>query len=721
MAHLLGSPACMDSLRTDLTDLQGAIVDVCSRTGPVRVPSWKFPDRVACDLDMAALLEHYDHVPGDPEFTQLSHTVLLELVIDRLLLLLQSCASYLETLGSERMVPPGRVTGPCVSVGLTARRFWDSLLRLGALHQPRALQDRASQGHSPPSKPTAESGPAQSPEQVPPKLSKPLSPVPGPCHSLPALTVCLSPGRQAEYSRSVSAQTVETALVPCEACARVQGSLHQVGKALVGLCQSQGLPSSLGHFQQLVQDSVGLRPLPATTLAHWATEQSRDLACLSEHVGALRAQLAEATRHKSSLQTRLGELEQALEEEQDARRRQADGAERHRAAWERDRQQLQAETGDLRVKADALEEQLRQQQEAVAAAETRAQQLQVEADCGAEAQREVRRLEEEVRQLAGRLDGAGQQVRWASAELEKEKARVDSMARHQEAKQRALLQQLDRLDLEREELQGSLGEAEAQQAHAEERLRSLQSEREQGECQLRAQQELLQSLQREKQGLEQATTDLRLTISEQQRALVELRERERLLVAFPDLHQPREAQLQSRLRRCDGGHGEAGAGQRHPHPGPPGGERAAEGHTGQDPGSGPAGGTQAGASGAALGLPQQGGQGSVPPSPGPKSIPRAPGQEAVPKQPGDQLRPTPGWPGPRIPGPVAWKALPGRSDQLHHLHPEPHAGPGQAEAAAVAGPGPGGCCTPSAGETHPTPIKQLPASQARARTFLSAS
>lgn len=59
-------------------------------------------------------------------------------------------------------------------------------------------------------------------------------------------------------------------------------------------------------------------------------------------------------------------------------------------------------------------------------------------------------------------------------------------------------------------------------------------------------QELLQSLQREKQGLEQATADLQLTISERERELVELRERERLLVAFPDLHRPVEAQIQSR-------------------------------------------------------------------------------------------------------------------------------------------------------------------------------
>nr|KAF6464325.1 coiled-coil domain containing 157 [Rousettus aegyptiacus] len=119
MAHLLGSQACMDSLRKDLTDLQGAIVDVFSRAGPVRFPSWKFPDRVACDLDMVALLEHYDHVPGDPEFTQLSHAVLLELVIDRLLLLLQSCARYLENLGAEQTVPSARAAGPCMSVGLT--------------------------------------------------------------------------------------------------------------------------------------------------------------------------------------------------------------------------------------------------------------------------------------------------------------------------------------------------------------------------------------------------------------------------------------------------------------------------------------------------------------------------------------------------------------------------------------------------------------------------
>ncbi|XP_057382304.1 coiled-coil domain-containing protein 157 isoform X2 [Balaenoptera acutorostrata] len=617
MAHLLGSQACMDSLRRDLTDLQGAIVDVFSRAGPVRFPSWKFPDRMACDLDMVALLEHYDHVPGDPEFTQLSHAVLLELVIDRLLLLLQSCASYLENLDLEQTVPPARAARPCMSVGLTVRRFWNSLLRLGMLIRQVAPQKRANQGETPTSKPTAKGEPARSPEFVTAKLIKPTSPMPGlpqTCQELDRLCVRISlpcPARMAENTRSVHSQTVETALVPCDACTSMQGSLREVGKMVISLCQSQNLSSSLGQFQHLVQGSMGLRPLPATTVGHWAAEQSKDLTRLSKHMGALtqlvgplRAQLEEAKGQKDRLRKQVGELEQALQREQEAQRQQADEAEQRLAQWERDRQQLLAETSDLKTKVSTLEGELKQQRESTRAVETKAQELQEEAEHRAEAERQVQQLEEQVQLLAGRLDGASQQIRWASTELDKEKARVDSMVRHQEslqAKQRALLQQLDTLDQEREELRGSLDEAEAQRVHVEEQLQHVQSEREQGQCQLRAQQvragrvrgqgrhfpfsagtssqlstcgpapclgsdgdgvspggwelvlssepplpqELLQSLQREKQGLEQATADLQLTISELERELVELRERERLLVAFPDLHRPVEAQIQS--------------------------------------------------------------------------------------------------------------------------------------------------------------------------------
>ncbi|XP_021567088.1 coiled-coil domain-containing protein 157 [Carlito syrichta] len=564
MAHLLGSQACMDSLRKDLTDLQGAIVDVFSRAGPVHFPSWKFPDRVACDLDMVALLEYYDHVPGDPEFTQMSHAVLLELVIDRLLLLLQSCTNYLENLGSKQMMPPAPAAGPCMSVGLTVRRFWNNLLRLGMLYQQAGPQKKANQGQIPTSKPTAKGKPARSPECVTAKFIKSPSPMPDlsqTCQAQESIPVRVSlrcSVTTSKNTKSVHSQTIETALVPCDACTSIQGSLWEVGKVVIGLCQSQNLPSSLGQFQQLVQDSMGLRPLPAATVGRWAAEQSKDLTRLSKHVvalvqlvGPLRAQLEEAEGQKDGLKKQVHKLEQALQQEQGALQRQEEEAKQRLTEWERDKQQLLAETSDLKVKVATLERELKQQQESTQAVEAKTQQLQEEGERRAAAERQVQQLEEQVQLLAGRLEGASQQICWASTELDKEKARVDSMVLHQEslqAKQRALLQQLDSLDQEREELRGSLDEAEAQRGLVEEQLRSLQSEKEQGQCQLQAQQELLQSLQQEKQGLEQATTDLRLTILELERELVELREREQLLVAFPDLHGPIKAQIKTIYR-----------------------------------------------------------------------------------------------------------------------------------------------------------------------------
>ncbi|XP_018587002.1 coiled-coil domain-containing protein 157-like [Scleropages formosus] len=83
MSHLLGHADCVESLRSDLTDLQGAVLDVFTRTGPVRCPSWKFPDKLSCNVDLLSLLEHHDFVEGEEEFNQYSHVVLLELIIDR--------------------------------------------------------------------------------------------------------------------------------------------------------------------------------------------------------------------------------------------------------------------------------------------------------------------------------------------------------------------------------------------------------------------------------------------------------------------------------------------------------------------------------------------------------------------------------------------------------------------------------------------------------------
>ena len=83
MAHLLGARDCIESLRTDILDLQIIIRDICKKTTlKPKYNSWRSPDVLSCDLDIDGLLEKHLYC-ADAEENQLSHIVLIELVIDR--------------------------------------------------------------------------------------------------------------------------------------------------------------------------------------------------------------------------------------------------------------------------------------------------------------------------------------------------------------------------------------------------------------------------------------------------------------------------------------------------------------------------------------------------------------------------------------------------------------------------------------------------------------
>nr|XP_044987989.1 coiled-coil domain-containing protein 157 isoform X4 [Jaculus jaculus] len=675
MAHLLGSQACIDSLRRDLTDLQGTIVDVFSRAGPVRCPSWKFPDRVACDLDMVALLEHYDHVPGDPEFTQLSHTVLLELVIDRLLLLLQSCSSYLENLGLEQAMPRARDPGPCMSVGLTVRRFWNSLLRLGKLYQLAAPQKRQNPGEILTAKPMAKGEPARSPECMTAKFIKPPSPVPGLPHTCPGLQTIpvrvslRCPAGTSENTKSVHSQTIETALVPCDACTSVQGSLREVGKVVISLCQSQNLPSSLGQFQQLVQDSMGLRPLPAATMGHWAAEQSKDLTRLSKHVGALtqlvgplRTQLEEAEGQKDGLRQQVGELEQSLLQEQRERRRQTEEAERHLAQWECDRQQLLTETCDLKTKVATLEEQLKDQQESMQAVGEEpccvagcAPSVSVRTEKGNHRRRQSLRS-------CRRKESAGQQLR----------SRCRCWRSRCRCWQGGWMELASR----------SAGPAQSWTRRrpaltAWSAIRSL-CRPNSGPCYSSWTAWTRSAMSCGEAWMRLSFSGLRWSSSCRP---YKWRESTGSANSRP-----------SRLWRCYLRHGEASAGQQYPYPGTEGGEWATPVNADQNPRGGPAGRPQADPTGPALVPSPQGHPGSSTPSTGPECILSACEQEAPSWQQNRQCRQDPAWPASSIPSPAAQQqAFPREQDCLSDLCPEPHPGLGQAQEETLAEPGSPGC------------------------------
>lgn len=88
--------------------------------------------------------------------------------------------------------------------------------------------------------------------------------------------------------RSVSSQTLDSALVPCDACAGAQATLQDSAHAVASLCQALGLSCSLWSFLQAVEETLQLGRLSACDLALWAREQHRDLGRIQEHVAHVR-------------------------------------------------------------------------------------------------------------------------------------------------------------------------------------------------------------------------------------------------------------------------------------------------------------------------------------------------------------------------------------------------------------------------------------------------
>ncbi|NWI07063.1 CC157 protein, partial [Tichodroma muraria] len=570
MAHLLGHRGCMESLRADLRDLQAAIADVCSRAGAVRFPSWKFPDKVSCDLDIPALLQRYRHSDNEPEFSQHAHVVLLELVIDRLLLLLQSFTGYAETVLSGRAVPPARGLGPCMSAGLTARTFWSTMLKLGAFCQQLRDEEKDSRSEIPTQQSTPPSAPQAGKYQkeyvkcvLPDVLESGTAPEAAqstsacPCPSVRVLGTSGSsqpragPGR-AQSTRSVPTQTPGSPLGSCDTCSSAQASLHEVGRAITSICQSQNIPSAVSKFQDVLKDSTGRRNLSATDMSYWASEQSKDLSRINKHlqgllqqVNPVKAELEEMGKQKEKLQRQVEDFSRKLQAEKDTQAEQQRKAEQSLKAKDKEHSEavarLEQDKDDLRRAPPSLSSPPRSSSFSLLPSlghsscvfpELSKTTLLEEMRTTMVAQSQVLELEEKVQVLTGQRDRLDQELNATSMQLEKEKVRVESMFRHEEslqAKQRTLLQQLDSLDQEREELQASLGEAEEDKARLAEQLEQSQ---EQSGKQLQSQQA-------------SAGTQLQANTSRLEEQAQELRERERLLVFFPDLHIPTEMQFES--------------------------------------------------------------------------------------------------------------------------------------------------------------------------------
>ncbi|XP_005729567.1 coiled-coil domain-containing protein 157 isoform X2 [Pundamilia nyererei] len=501
MSQLLGSQDCIESLRKDLVDLQGAILDVFSRTGPLRFSSWKFPDKHSCNLDMVALLEQYDFVDGEDAFNQHSHIVLLELVVDRLLLLVQSSSAYIDRLrGSHRREQTPQKG--CLSVGLIVTNYWSNLVQFANIKNLTSTS---------------------------PTHSSPCSPV--------------------FSSQNKSCQTVESSLIPCDACHQVQTLLRKTGDALVDLLQSEGLPSSLQPLLAAVDDSLELGRMTAGDVSQWANEQRRDTRRLEKHlqdvrctVQPLKDRLAAAEEEQKRFRSQLERAQKDFNQEKEKlqinsvqlefslQKAQRVIKETEKRLHE-EQQQHKRDTMSLEEMNFKLKEEIALQQNTLKALEHEKKGLQ-------ESLNTLQIEEEACSKLQHRIQQLESQISDIQLLLDKEKAKYQSACRQQEsmqAKQKSLLERVDALDEECEELQKQLGERDERQIGLQSQLQQMSEEKEELRAQLTQQQDLCSKLQNEKQTLQTHTDELNNCVDELKEYVQALRERERLLVAFPEL------------------------------------------------------------------------------------------------------------------------------------------------------------------------------------------
>ncbi|XP_069070727.1 coiled-coil domain-containing protein 157 isoform X2 [Pleurodeles waltl] len=462
-----------------------------------------------------------------------------------------------------------------MSIGLAARKYWSSMQKLGALYQQSISEKHSSRENT-----SSLQAKVKVVTQLNEKEKRSTS-------QMSSAEVCTarsnySQGRRlsaagtlesrpvslsvAKDTRTIGSQTFEASLVPCDACASAQASLHEVNNVIISVCNSQNLPSSLCKFQEVIQDTVGNKLLSAMEMRYWASEQSKDLSRINKHlselmqqVSPLKEKLEESQKEKEEQRQRIEAFDRILQREKEEQQWQVKVSQQRMeekekenlknvAKLEKDKDNLKKGAAVLEERVSILKEELKSQHSTIRDLELTKEKLLVEMKTKLVDKSEVTALEEQVRLLTNQLHITSKELRSVNTELEKERARGESLLRHEEslqAKQKALLKQLDNLDQECEELRTSMSEVEEEKTRLEEQLSMAETNKLQAETRLKEQKEMIEQLQQQKQSLEESASQLTKNISELETLIQSGKEREKLLVAFPDLHIPPEAHVES--------------------------------------------------------------------------------------------------------------------------------------------------------------------------------
>ncbi|XP_054749412.2 coiled-coil domain-containing protein 157-like [Lytechinus pictus] len=575
MAHMLGGKYCLESLGRDVGDLQSAVADALSRVGPVRYPSWKFPDKVSSDIEIDELLEDYKF-SEDEEDNQVAHVMLFELVIDRMVLLLQSFTRFVEQLiqGSVGRPPTATPMGTQMSIGLVVKKFWNKIVQLNSITQKLSAESkskgrtisklevinvelqeqlRKTMQSTSMSSHLLDSHVAFAQDGDSDDQGLRTSVVPTPSKSQMALVTPQPIHQQviAIDTRTTSSQTLETAFVPCESCERVQLCLKDVGETITEVCHSQKLLSSIArHRKQLPGDVMS-----AMDVSRWATEQNKDLERIKDHLSDLMAQI-------EPLETKLAASQEACErltenvsqKDKDLRSAKVShGTEikQYEAkVKEIERQHAEsimvvkrsyeeARNGKKKTEEELtkLKRELQRQFEALKELEGVREELNQTLDANISNQASVNRLESHVNQLSQQLKETQEHLTESSKQLGKEQAKNRSIDKHGQAlqsKHDALVQRVEELDQECQDLREGLADAEDGKEEALEQLKVTQSELQGLQDELKTQQDLVATIMEEKKFMESSVGDLQTMILALEEQLKDSEEREKMLVLYPD-------------------------------------------------------------------------------------------------------------------------------------------------------------------------------------------
>ncbi|XP_019638383.1 PREDICTED: coiled-coil domain-containing protein 157-like [Branchiostoma belcheri] len=569
MAHLLGSQFCLDSLHNDVLDVQAAVMEVFSRVGPVRYPSWKFPDKISCDINIEELLERFQYSEDqeDQEDNQVAHIMLFELVIDRLMLLMQSCSRFADVMLNAGQSRPQTAAGlsSSLSLGLVIKKYWNKMVQLCTMLQQLQSENKTKD------RKIAKYEAALSKQQRQNAVKDLSASTVFSTSELSLSDLSLhdttgtskgglsSTSPPLDFARDVgtkACQTLETAFVPCEACFRVQQNLVDVGNNVINVCQTQGLPSSLKTYkaQQHLETEMS-----AADVSRWTAEQNKDMQRINKHlenlmsqINPLKEEVAAAEREKAKLQKRIDGFDGELRREQEVQRaelrqkeermkRVEEASTESLARMENINKELSAGKKELEERVDRMRVELDGQEHTIKELEVMKSTLLLELKDGLANKSEVEQVQDQLQQVQEQLQQVQTKLSDTEKEYNKEQAKNRSLAKHDQsmqAKHDSLIQRLDELDQECEELRTAVSEQDEGQEGLREELDKAQADRTRAQEQLQAQKELMESLNKEKSSLQDLLQTLEGSVDQMKQQLQEAQEREKLLVQYPDLHGP---------------------------------------------------------------------------------------------------------------------------------------------------------------------------------------